>query len=249
MHRIGLIGGLSWTASAEYYRLINEMVQERLGGNHSADLVLRSLDFSPVLSLADDRPAVEDILYNAARDLINAGARHIALASFTGHGYSRRLRGLPIPLIDIAEAVCSAIKSRGVKRVGILATGRSLRDAVLLDLVSCNGRIDVITPSARLQNEVDRIIFDELAHYAETPASLAHLDSVVMEMVELGAETILLGTTEFGRIRHALREQHRLVDAAFVHCQSIVDHMLHVDTESAQGKATRYRKKPNTLVK
>lgn len=229
MRRIGLIGGLSWTASAEYYRIINQEVQNRLGGHHSAELLLRSLDFATILALADDRAMVEDILYDAAQALIEGGARYLAIASFTGHSYAHRIRHLPVPLIDLAEVVGEAIRARGFDRIGILATGRSLTDGVLLDSLAGGGWLDIFVPPAAVQDGIDSIIFDELAVQADKAESIAFLDASIANMLEAGAQAILLGTTEFSRIQGRLAQPGILLDAAIFHCHAIVDNMLDSD--------------------
>src|SRR5438309_406224 len=133
IRRIGLIGGITWGATADYYRRINLDVNRRFGGQHSADMVIRSLDLHPLLQNANDIPYVEGIFHDAGCALHAAGAQVLAVASFTGHRYIARLARLSLPLVDLIAAVGSTLRARNVGSVAVWATSYALADAGLLE--------------------------------------------------------------------------------------------------------------------
>lgn len=160
MKRIGLIGGTSWVSTLDYYRLLNEGVQQRLGGHHSADLVLRSLNFQPLIEQLQNYAAIETVFAEAARDLHRAGVELLGIASNTGHKFLRRIdEDALLPLVHIGDVVGDALKHDGVTRIGVLGTSMTLSDQVMLTKFSCNHTINLVVPAETQRAQLDALIF------------------------------------------------------------------------------------------
>ncbi len=198
MKTIGLLGGMSWESSAEYYRLVNERVRARLGGFHSARTVLYSVDFAAIEAMqAEGRwDDAGRELNRAARALEAAGADFVVLCTNTMHKVADRLAdGLGIPLLHLADATAAAIKAGGVKRVGLLGTGFTMTQPFYRERLAAHG-LDVLVPDEADRETVHRIIYDELVHGIVTDASRERYREVIARVVEAGAEGVVYGCTE-----------------------------------------------------
>ena len=225
MKRIGLIGGVSWAATANYYRTINSMIESQLGGNNSADMVIRSLNMQRTLDLMANTLELEQFVRNTAQELIAAGADVIAVGSLTGHRYVRLLRQLDVAFIGLDDALAEEI--RGLKgRVGIFTTGFALSDSGLMTRLHEAGAAPLLTPSPEAQSRLDAVIFGELAHNRLSPEAMATLQDVAGELIAAGASTILLGTTEFGVCAKQLTLGVPAIDATEIHCRELVKFAL-----------------------
>jgi aspartate racemase len=198
MKVIGLLGGMSWESSAEYYRLVNERVKAALGGFHSARTVLYSVDFAAIEAMQsedrwDDAGAE---LNRAARALEAAGADVVVLCTNTMHKVADRLAdGLGIPLLHLGDATAAAVKAAGIRRVGLLGTGFTMGQPFYRDRLAAHG-LDVLVPSAEDRDLVHRVIYDELVLGVVKDTSRQAYREVIARLVEAGAEGIIYGCTE-----------------------------------------------------
>lgn len=195
---LGVLGGMSWTSTAEYYRLLNEGVAERLGGLHSAPLLLHSVNFAEVARLQrEDRwEEAGELLANAARGLERAGAGALLLATNTMHRVAEQIEAaVDVPLLHIADATGQSIRAAGLTRVGLLATAFTMEQVFYRERLERWG-VEVVVPGAAGRAEVHRIIFDELCRNTVREDSRATYRRVMEELVGEGAQGIILGCTE-----------------------------------------------------
>nr|WP_274636602.1 aspartate/glutamate racemase family protein [Microbacterium bovistercoris] len=198
MRTIGMLGGMSWESTAEYYRLVNELVHERLGGYHSARVIIDSVDFAEI-----EAAQVEDRWDDAgrqlgarARALQDAGADLILIATNTLHKVVDRIEAsITIPVLHIADATADAVTAHGIRRVGLLGTAYTMEQDFYRDRLAGHG-LDVLVPDAADRASVHRIIFDELVHGVITDESRAAYRGVIARLVADGAEGVILGCTE-----------------------------------------------------
>jgi aspartate racemase len=195
---IGLLGGMSWESSSEYYRLVNELVRDRLGGLHSARCVLYSVDFAPIeVMQAEDRwDDAGAALAGAARAVEAAGADLLVLCTNTMHKLADQVQGaISIPLLDITEVVAGAVTGAGIGRVGLLATAYTMEQTFYRDRLARRG-LDVLVPETADRATVHAIIYDELCRGVIRDESRQAYRGVIERLVARGAEGIILGCTE-----------------------------------------------------
>ena len=201
MRTIGLIGGMSWESSALYYRLVNEGVRDALGGQHSARLVMVSLDFADIARLQHDGdwPALEREMVAAARTLERAGAQAIVLCTNTMHLLAPAMEeATAIPLLHIADAAGEALAAAGIVHAGLLGTAFTMEQAFYRDRLASRWGIETIVPDAADRLTVHRIIYDELVRGVVTDASRLAYRDVMARLVARGSGGIVLGCTEIG---------------------------------------------------
>jgi aspartate racemase len=200
MKTIGLLGGMSWESTQTYYRLLNEGVKTRLGGLHSAKIVLYSVDFAEIEALQHkgDWPATADILSGAALSVQNAGADFLVIGTNTMHKVATEIeQAIGIPLLHIADATAQALKADGISRVGLLGTRFTMEQAFYRDRLEAAG-IDVTTPDGSQRDQVHRVIYEELCRgEIKTVSRNAYLD-IVSSLSSRGAQAVVLGCTEIG---------------------------------------------------
>lgn len=201
MRRIGLLGGMSWESSAEYYRLINEETRARLGGLHSADCVLRSVDFAEIEGMqragawnqAGARLAVE------ARSLVASGAELLVLCTNTMHKVADAIAdAVEIPLVHIADTTAGAVRVAGLSTVGLLATAYTMEQDFYVGRLRGRHGLGVLLPDERDRRVVHDVIYDELCLGVIKNSSRRAYRDVITSLVERGAEGVLLGCTEIG---------------------------------------------------
>lgn len=198
MLRIGLLGGMSWESTAEYYRLLNQLVAERLGGLHSADLVLASVDFAVVeeMQAAGRWDEAGELLAREAALLQGAGAGFVMICTNTMHKVADRVQEVvDVPLLHLADATAAAVMGAGVRRVGLLGTAFTMEQAFYRDRLVSHG-LEVLVPGAADRALVHRVIYDELCRGVVRPGSRAEYDRVIAGLVDDGAEGVVLGCTE-----------------------------------------------------
>ena len=198
MKRIGLLGGMSWQSSALYYSLINELVAERLGGFHSADLIMRSVDFAEVERLQAEAAwdSVGDLLASAARDLESAGADLIVLCTNTMHKVAPQIQSaVTIPLLHLGDVTAAAVQATGITSVGLLGTRFTMQECFYRDRIASHG-LTVIVPDADDRATVNRIIYDELVHGIVHDESRAAFIDIIGRLAQAGAQGVILGCTE-----------------------------------------------------
>ncbi len=198
MKRIGLLGGMSWESSIEYYRLVNELVAERLGGLHSADCLLRSVDFADieVLQREDRWEEAGTRLAAEAKALEAAGAELLVLCTNTMHKLAAEIEAaITIPFVHIADTTADAVKAAGLTTVGLLATAYTMEQAFYVDRMREHG-LDVLTPGAADRRIVHDVIYDELCRGIVRDESREEYRRIMRGLAERGAQGILLGCTE-----------------------------------------------------
>ena len=199
MKIIGLIGGMSWESTVPYYRLINESIKERLGGLHSAKIVLYSVDFYEIerLQHAGDWDAAGALLAKAARALEGAGAEFLVLCTNTMHKVAPTIEAaVHIPLFHIADPTGDAINKAGFSTVGLLGTRFTMEQAFYRDRLRERHGLRVLTPNDGDREIVHRVIYDELCQGKIVDASRLEYRRVIGDLVSRGAEAIILGCTE-----------------------------------------------------
>ena len=198
MLTIGLLGGMSWESSIEYYRLVNELVRERCGGLHSAQCVLYSVDFAPIEAMqADGRwDEAGRALADAARAVEAAGADLLVLCTNTMHKVADEVQAaITVPLLHIGDVTAAAVKRAGLTRAGRLATGYPMEQPFSREHLARRG-LEVVVPDADDRATVHRIIYDELCRGVIRDESRNAYREVIDRLVHRGVEGIVLGCTE-----------------------------------------------------
>jgi aspartate racemase len=195
---IGLIGGMSWESTAEYYRLANELVRERLGGLHSARLLLASVDFADIerLQVAGDWDAAGALLADVARSLEAGGAELLLLCTNTMHKVAPAIQAATsIPFLHLADATAAAVRTAGITTVGLLGTAFTMEQDFYRERLESHG-LEVLVPSAADRAEVHRVIYDELCQGQVLATSRAGVRDVIARLADAGADGVILGCTE-----------------------------------------------------
>ena len=195
---IGMLGGMSWESSAEYYRLVNEAVRERLGGLHSARCVLASVDFAVIeeRQVAGRWDEAGDILAEEAVRIEVAGADLLLLCTNTMHKVADRIQAaIGIPLLHIADVTAEAVTAAGLSTIGLLGTAFTMEQDFYRDRLATHG-LTVLVPPPHDRSEVHRIIYDELCLGIVTGDSREIYRTVISRLVAAGAQGIILGCTE-----------------------------------------------------
>ena len=228
MRTLGVLGGMSWASTQSYYRLLNEGVAARLGGLHSAQLLLHSVDFAPVAQAQHDGDwdATLAVLSQAAQGLARGGAEGLLIATNTMHRVADEVeRACGLPLIHIADATADAILADGLTQVGLLATAFTMEQDFYVGRLRDKG-IDVIVPDAAQRGEVHRIIYDELCLDIVLDASRETYRGVMASLVERGAQAVVLGCTEISLLVGSDDSTVPLHDTTRIHAEAGVDFLL-----------------------
>ena len=228
MKTIGLIGGMSWESTITYYQLLNEAAKDRLGGLHSAKILLYSVDFFEIEALMSrgewDRAA--ELLGGVAKRLEHAGADCVLICTNTLHKVAPQVQSqLTVPLLHIAEAAAEALLLRGVTRVGLLGTKYTMTQEFYRDKLIARG-VEVIIPEGDEIEMVNRVIFDELCLGIVKDDSRAAYLRVIDNLKKCGAEAILLGCTELGLIVSQEDVSLPLFDTTIIHAKAAADFAL-----------------------
>ena len=228
MKTIGLLGGMSWESTIPYYRLINQRVKERLGGLHSAKVILYSVDFHDIerLQHAGDWDAAGLMLARAARALEQAGADFIVLCTNTMHKVASAIEGATaIPLLHIADPTARQIRSDGHTRVGLLGTLFTMEQSFYSERLEQQG-LEVITPCREDGAAVHRIIYEELCLGQVLPESRAVYQTIMASLTEQGAQAIILGCTEISLLVGPADASIPLYDTTSIHALAAADEAL-----------------------
>ncbi|MBB3231285.1 aspartate/glutamate racemase family protein [Halomonas stenophila] len=224
MQTIGLIGGMSWESTQTYYRLINQQVRNRLGGLHSARLVLYSVDFAEIepLQQRGDWDAAAEILGSAAQAVEAAGADFLVLCTNTMHKVAPQIeRVVQAPLLHIADATASVLASDGVTCVGLLGTRFTMEQAFYRERLEARG-IEVLVPDAAQREVIHAVIFQELCQGVIKPESKVAYLEVVDSLAQRGAQGVILGCTEMGLLIQAGDTAVTLYDTTEIHAGQAV---------------------------
>ena len=229
MKTIGLIGGMSWESTVPYYRQINETIKERLGGLHSAKIVLYSLDFHDVerLQHAGDWEAAGALLADAARSLEAAGADFLVLCTNTMHKVAPAIEAaVAIPLLHIADPTATAIKRAGHATVGLLGTRFTMEQPFYRERLSERHGLQVIVPNTEDRDTIHRIIYDELCLGTVLPESRRAYRRVMESLAAQGAQAIILGCTEISLLVGEQDSELPLFDTTAIHARAAAEWAL-----------------------
>ena len=228
MKAIGLLGGMSWESSAHYYRLLNELVRERVGGLHSARCVLYSLDFADVeqLQTAGRWEEAGGIVAAGGRALESAGAEMILLCSNTMHKVADSIVAeVSIPLLHIADIVTERVQAVGLHRVGLLGTTFTMEQPFYRDRLEARG-LTIVVPPLPDRQLVNRIIFEELCRGIMTQDSRSRYSEVIARLVNAGAEGVILGCTEIELLVHPTDSPVPIFPTTRLHAEAAVERAL-----------------------
>ena len=198
MRTVGLLGGMSWESSAEYYRLLNELVRDRLGGLHSARCVLLSVDFAEIeeLQVSGEWDRAGELLASAAVSLQRAGAELVLLCTNTMHRVADQVEAaLEVPFVHLADATAAAVRREGLTTVGLLGTAFTMEQDFYRGRLESHG-LQVLVPDAEDRAEVHRIIYEELCLGVLDDGSRETYRQAIARLVARGAQGVILGCTE-----------------------------------------------------
>lgn len=222
MATLGLLGGMSWESTIPYYRVVNETVRERLGGHHSAPLLLYSVDFAAIeaLQARGDWEAAGRLLVDAGAALERAGAQALVLCTNTMHRVAGALEaGVALPLLHIADATAAAVRAAGLVRVGLLGTRFTMEQAFYRERLARSAGVEVLVPGAEDRDHVHRAIYQELCHGQFSDASRERFQAVIGRLADAGAQGVILGCTEIGLLVGPRQSPVPLFDTAALHAR------------------------------
>jgi len=229
MKTVGLIGGMSWESSIEYYKIINEAVRAKLGGFHSAKSIMYSVDFAEIEPLQHQGKWNEatQILIAAARSVEAGGADFVIFCTNTMHKSADEVqKHLRIPILHIADATAQTIKAVGMKKVGLLGTKFTMEEDFYKGRLVQKHNLEVIVPKAEAREVVHRVIYDELCIGETRPSSKMKYLDIMEDLAEEGAEGIILGCTEIGLLVKKEDSRVPLFDTTRVHALAAVEYAL-----------------------
>ncbi|MGX5574220.1 aspartate/glutamate racemase family protein [Bacillus toyonensis] len=225
MKTIGLIGGMSWESTSEYYRILNEEIKSRLGGLHSAKCLINSVDFEEIERFQSngDWDGAGEVLGNAAYSLQKGGADFIIICTNTMHKVVEKIKeNINIPVLHIADTTAKEIKRKGIQTIGLLGTKYTMEQDFYKSRIEENN-IKVIVPVEKNREKLNEIIYTELCLGKITSQSRKYYKRVIEELVQKGAQGIILGCTEIGLL---IKQEDVLVpifDTTFIHAMEAVN--------------------------
>ena len=229
MKTIGLIGGMSWESSIEYYRIINETTKAKLGGLHSAKSVMYSVDFAEIEVLQHQGQWAEaaKMLIDEAKKLETCGADFIVLCTNTMHKVADDIQAnINIPFLNIADATAQLVKNSGIQKIGLLGTRFTMEEEFYKGRLSQEYGLSVNIPNAQEREIVHRVIYEELVVGKILQNSKEQYIDIIQQMVKQGAEGIILGCTEIGLLIHQEDSQVPLFDTTRIHAEAAVEYAL-----------------------
>jgi amino-acid racemase len=229
MKTIGLLGGMSWESSIEYYRIINETTKAKLGGLHSAKSLMYSVDFAEVEVLQHQGRWSESakLLIGAAKNLENGGADIIVLCTNTMHKVAEDIQAnVTIPFLHIADATAQRIKESGIQKIGLLGTRFTMEEEFYKGRLSQKYGLNVCVPDAQGREIIHRVIYDELVLGKIEQHSREQYIDIIEQMASQGAEGIILGCTEIGLLVHQEDSRVPLFDTTRIHAEAAVEYAL-----------------------
>jgi aspartate racemase len=229
MKTIGLIGGMSWESTLEYYRIINETVKTKLGGLHSAKCILYSVDFAEIelLQRQGKWSEMAFILTAAAQQVEGAGAEVIVICTNTMHKVADDIQAhISIPLLHIADATARQVKAAGIHKIGLLGTRYTMGEDFYISRLIKKYGLDVIIPDAPERETVHRVIFDELVVGDIRQTSKDQYLKIIAHLIDQGAQGIILGCTEIGMLIHPEDCRVPLFDTTCIHAEAAAEFAL-----------------------
>ncbi len=229
MKTLGLIGGISWQSTAHYYELLNQTVQARLGGHHSARCLIFSVDFAEVE--ANQRAGRWDeigrLLNGAALALQRGGAGAVLVCANTMHKMAdAMMAGVEVPLIHIADATAGEVKKAGLRKVGLLGTRYTMEQDFYTRRLAERHGLEVLVPEAADRDEVNRVIFEELVYGKVEAASRKGYVEIIGRLAQAGAQGVIAGCTEIGMLLSQSDVDLPLFDTTRIHALAAVDWVL-----------------------
>ena len=229
MKTIGIIGGLSWESTLVYYKIMNEYAKEKLGGYHSAKIILYSFDFSEVhfLQVKKEWEKLADVLIDVAKRLQKSGADFLVIASNTTHMFFNDIKkSISIPVLHIADATAATIKDKGLKRVGLLGTKLTMEKDFYIKRLESKHGIKTIVPGKKDRDVINNIIFNELVLGRIKESSREKLIAIIESLVKRGAEGIILGCTEIPLLIKQNDVSVPIFNTTSIHAKAAVDYAL-----------------------
>lgn len=220
---IGLIGGMSWESSSEYYRLLNETVRARFGGLHSAPCILLSVDFAEISALqrSGDWDALTEKMVDCAKRLEAAGADMVLICTNTMHKMADAVEGaVKIPLVHIGDATAERIQKAGFSKVGLLGTLYTMEQEFYRERLARSFGLEVLIPEEADRKSVHQVIFSELCLGQTLDASRNMYKEIIQRLVDRGAEAIILGCTEIMLLVSQEDSPVPLFDTTAIHVQA-----------------------------
>jgi len=233
MKTIGILGGMSAASTQIYYRELCELAQARLGGLHSPELLIKSLNFARIeaLQMKGDWDSAGAILNQEARALENGGAELLVLATNTMHKLaSQMMHGINIPFIHIADATANEICKKGLRKPGLMATAFTMEQSFYTDRLVASGLSPVIPEDAD-RAETHRIIYDELCSNITNESSRKVYIDIAERLVRAGADCLILGCTEVGMLLNKDNVDVPVFDTTLIHCATALDFSLETNLE------------------
>ncbi len=225
---IGLVGGMSWESSLEYYRLLNLGVEQRLGGLHSARIVMSSVEFHELTELqrAGRWDDVAEVLAEAAKGLEAAGADMLLMCTTAFHTVADRVEAaVDIPFVHLADVVADACKARGLGSVGLIGTSFAMQQPFFADRIASHG-LQVVVPDGSRHDSIDRIIYGELVHGKVLDTSRRAVVGVIEELWDAGAEGVILGCTELELLVKQADSEVPVFPCTTLHVEAALDRAL-----------------------
>jgi aspartate racemase len=226
MKTIGVIGGMSWESSTEYYRLLNRHAKARLGGHHNARSLMLTVDFAPIEAnqRAGDWAALSEQMADAARHLERGGADLVMLATNTMHRvYESIEQAIKVPFLHIADPTGTALRAAGIERVGLLGTRYTMEQAFYTGRLRERYGLDTQVPDEAGRADVHRIIYDELCHGTVDDNSRAVYQRVIEGLAARGAQAVILGCTEITLLIRPEDSALPVFDTTALHAQAAVE--------------------------
>lgn len=226
---IGLLGGMSWESSAEYYRIINRLVRDRLGGVHSARCLMWSFDFGEIEALQHAgrwHEAARELI-GAARRLERGGADFVVICTNTMHRMADEVEAaIGLPLLHIADPTAERVKAAGIRTVGLLGTAFTMEQAFYKGRLRERHGLEVLVPGEADRALVHRVIYEELVQGRVEPASRAAYRAVIARLVGQGAQAVILGCTEIMLLVRPEDSAVPLFDTTSIHAEAAVERAL-----------------------
>ncbi|MFD0559003.1 aspartate racemase [Stackebrandtia endophytica] len=228
MRVIGMLGGMSWESSAEYYRLANELVRQRLGGVHSARILLDSVDFADIerMQVQGDWAKAGAVLAARARAIESAGAELLVLCTNTMHVVVDAVQNaVSIPVVHIADATAARVSAAGIARVGLLGTAFTMEQDFYRGRLAEHG-LEVVVPDEADRRLVHHVIYEELVRGVVSDTSRSSYRRIIRRLVEAGAEGVILGCTEIELLVGARDSPVPVFPTTRIHVETAVDRAL-----------------------
>jgi aspartate racemase len=229
MKTIGLIGGMSWESTAEYYRILNQTIKERLGGHHSGKILLYSVDFSEIETLQREGRWEEatEFMCHAAMRVERGGAECILICTNTMHKMAAEVQqAVKIPLLHIADATAMAIKKRGIERVALLGTKYTMEEDFYKGRLRHKHGFEVLVPPEEERDIINQVIYEELCLGKVEGESRKRFIQIIKRLKERGAQGVILGCTEISLLINQKDSPLELFDTTAIHAGAAVDFAL-----------------------